>query len=151
MKKSIQAAQHFCDGCSCAQAVLTTYSDKYGLDVEQSMKMTAGLAGGIGKMGQTCGTITGSVLVIGLEKNSGKPHDHESKEKTMQAIHQFTEQFEKKHGSLVCKELLGSDLSQPDGYRQARDSGAFKERCPNFVATSVELLEELLNAEKHRE
>lgn len=145
MDKSKQAAHRFCNGCSCAQAVLTTYSDKYGLDVEQAMKMTTGLAGGIGKMGQTCGTVTGSVLVLGLEKSSGKPHDHESKDATMQAIHQFTEQFEKKHGSLVCKELLACDLSQPDGYKKARDSGVFKTRCPEFVETAVGLLEEIID------
>ena len=147
MKKSKQAAHRFCNGCSCAQAVLTTYSEKYKLDVEQAMKMTTGLAGGIGKMGQTCGTVTGSVLVIGLQKSSGNPHDHESKEATMQAIHQFNEQFEKKHGSLVCKELLGHDLSQPDGYQQARESGVFKTRCPHFVETAVELLEGIVEGQ----
>ena len=68
MKKSQKAAHHFCNGHTCAQAILTSYSEKYDLDVEQAMKLTTGLAGGMGRMGNTCGTVTGSILVIGLEK-----------------------------------------------------------------------------------
>ena len=143
MKKSEQAVHHFCNGHTCAQAILASYSEKYDLDVEQAIKLTTGLAGGMGIMGNTCGTVTGSILVIGLEKSSGKPGDHAFEEATYTAVKKFSDRFEEKHKSLVCKELLECDISQPEGYKRAREKELFKNRCPYFVESAVEILEEI--------
>ena len=145
MKKAKEAAHAFCNGHSCAQAILTTYSDKYNINVEQAMKLTAGLAGGMGRMAKTCGTVTGSILVRGLEKSSGKPGDKKSKEATMQAVQTFSKKFEKQHSTLICKELLGCDISYESGYRTAREAGLLKSHCPHFVETAVDILEEIID------
>ena len=146
IKKAQQAASRFCDGHSCAQAVLTSYSERYGLDVEQAMKLTTGLAGGMGRMANTCGAVTGSILVIGLGKSSGKAGDYESKEVTFNTVQDFSKVFESKHGSLICKELLDCDISQAEGYKQAREKELFKKRCPHFVETAVAILETSLDS-----
>jgi len=144
--KKIKAATHaFCNGRSCAQAILTTYSDKYNIDVEQAMKLTTGLAGGMGRMASTCGTVTGSILVLGLDKSSGLVGDTASKEATMQAVQTFSQKFEEKHGTLVCKELLDCDISQESSYKKAQEEGLFKSRCPNFVETAVDILEGIID------
>jgi len=142
--KTKKAAHAFCNGHSCAQAVLTTYSEHYNLDVEQAMKLTTGLAGGMGRMAETCGTVTGSILVLGLEKSTGKVGDTKSKEATMKAVQDFSAKFKERHGTLLCKELLECDISQEEGYKKARETGVFRTRCPHFVETAVELLDEVI-------
>ncbi|MCK5725451.1 MAG: C_GCAxxG_C_C family protein [Thiotrichaceae bacterium] len=144
-KKVTNACAAFCDGHSCGQAILTTYAEQYNLEKEMAMKLTTGLAGGMGRMAKTCGTVTGSILVIGLAHSSGKTHDTVSKQATIHAVQKFSQQFEETFGSLECKSLLGHDISDAQGYQEAREANVFRDKCPHFVEGSVAILEDLLN------
>lgn len=140
-----EACNAFCDGHSCAQAILTTYAEAYDLDPTLAMKLTTGLAGGMGRMAKTCGTVTGSMLVLGLANSSGQSHDHQTKQITINAVQDFSQQFEEKFGSLECKDLLGHDISNDQGYKDARAAKVFQHKCPQFVEGSVAILETLLS------
>ncbi|MEW8209534.1 MAG: C-GCAxxG-C-C family (seleno)protein, partial [Candidatus Thiodiazotropha taylori] len=54
------AVKRFCDGCNCAQAVITSFADRYGVDTELAMRISSGLGGGVGRMGDICGTLSGA-------------------------------------------------------------------------------------------
>ncbi len=127
---------------NCCQAVLSTYGPRFGLDRELALKLAAGFGGGIGHQGETCGAVTGAIMVIGLKAFGTR--DEDSSEKTYGLTDQFLERFKARHGSILCRELLGCDISTPQGLQAARDKGLFKKRCPNFVRVSAEILEELL-------
>jgi len=94
-------------------------------------------------MGNTCGIVTGSILVLGLEKGTDIP-DATSKDNTFKAVQIFSEKFVQQHGSLLCRELLECDISTEEGYKHARSERLFETRCPNFVNHAIEILEEIL-------
>lgn len=136
------AVERFCDGCNCSQSILTLYAQRYGLDESLAMRIATGLGGGVGRMGGVCGTLTGAALVLGLEQGPHTRNGRHAKEATYAATRRLQERFIERHGSNQCRELLEKDLSIDDEYRQARELGLFKERCPNYVATVVTLLDD---------
>lgn len=142
------AVERFCDGCNCSQAVLTSFADRYDLDEGLAMRIASGLGGGVGRMGDVCGTLTGAALVLGLELGPKTREEPDAKEATYVAIRQLQERFIERHGSSRCKELLEKDLSIAEEYQQAKALDLFKTRCPDYVETVVTLLDDLLNEKK---
>lgn len=140
-----EAVDLFCNGCNCSQAVLSVYAGRYGLDPTMAMRIATGLGGGVGRMGGTCGTLTGAALVLGLELGPTESGDQKAKDRTYAATRLLQQRFIEKHGSNQCKELLGRDLSIEEEYRDAHESGVFKTRCPCFVETTVTLLDEIIH------
>ncbi len=141
--EAMQAVDRF-----CAQSVLSVYAERYGLDQATAMRIATGLGGGVGRMGGTCGTLTGAALVIGLELGPDKSGDQQAKDRTYEATRLLQERFIDKHGSNQCRDLLEKDLSRDAEYRQARDAGLFKTRCPGFVDTAVSVLDDII---KHKQ
>jgi C_GCAxxG_C_C family probable redox protein len=139
-----EAVERFCDGCNCSQSVLSVFADRYGLDESMAMRIASGLGGGLGRMGGVCGTLTGAALVLGLEQGPRTRAGRTAKEATYDATRRLQERFIERHGSSQCRELLEKDLSIEAEYRQARELGLFKSRCPGYVETAVSLLYEWL-------
>ncbi|MEW8240865.1 MAG: C-GCAxxG-C-C family (seleno)protein [Candidatus Thiodiazotropha sp.] len=146
--KSEAAVARFCDGCNCSQAVLTAFAERYAIDDGLAMRIAAGLGGGVGRMGDVCGTLTGGALVLGLELGPRTRREADAKEATYAATRRLQERFIQRHGSNRCRELLEKDLSIEAEYRQAKEQGLFKTRCPNFVETVVDLLDQEFNNKK---
>ncbi|MEJ2619691.1 MAG: C-GCAxxG-C-C family protein [Candidatus Thiodiazotropha sp.] len=146
------AARRFCDGCNCAQAVLTTFADRYGIDRALAMQISAALGGGVGRMGDICGTLSGAALVVGLQMGPKTSEDVDAKDATYKATQLLQERFMAQHGSNRCKELLKMDLSIPAEYQEAKSLGLFKSQCPDYVETAVTLLDQILEeSEKKNE
>jgi C_GCAxxG_C_C family probable redox protein len=131
-------------GFNCCQAVLATYGPRFGLERELALKLASGFGGGIGHLGESCGAVTGALMVIGLKQGATVAGDKESQDKTYGLIGQFLEKFKARHGSILCRELLGYDISTPEGRQAVKDKGLNKKLCPGFVRDSAEILEELL-------
>jgi C_GCAxxG_C_C family probable redox protein len=147
---SREAVERFCDGCNCSQSVLTVYVERYGLDESLAMRIATGLGGGVGRMGGVCGTLTGAALVLGLELGPHTREGRNAKEATYAAIRWLQQRFIERHGSNQCRELLEKDLSDDEAYRQAREQGLFKTRCPHYVETVVTLLNDWFNEKKSK-
>ena len=131
---------------NCAQVVLSTYCDKFGLERSLALKLAQGFGGGMGRTGKTCGAVTGAYMVLGLAQKMSSDSPRESLEKTYALVREFNRRFEALHGSLTCKELIGYDLSTPEGLVEARDKKVFTSVCPDFVRDSVRTLEMLLQS-----
>ena len=84
-------------------------------------------------------------MVLGMKYGHISPDDVESKERTYQAVKEFISRFEDRHGSIVCSQLLETDISSPEGLQRAQDEELFSTRCPGFVAQAAHLLDELLS------
>jgi C_GCAxxG_C_C family probable redox protein len=138
-----KATSGFVQGLNCAQSIVSSYGPRFGLGGELAIKLASGFGGGIGHLGETCGAVTGAIMVIGL-KHGGAVGDEAVSEKTYALVAQFLEKFKARHGSVLCRDLLGGDISTPQGLEAARDKGLFEERCPNFVRGAAEILEEIL-------
>ncbi|WP_163715938.1 C-GCAxxG-C-C family protein [Mangrovibacterium lignilyticum] len=141
-ERALTCFNHF----NCCQAVLSAFNEELGLDDSMSLKLGAGFGGGM-NCGETCGAVTGAYLVLGMAL--GEPtSDAEAKARTRQHILHFNDQFCKEQGSLLCKELLGVNISLDEGRQFATENNLFEIRCPNFVSTSVGILEEQLAGKK---
>ena len=138
-----KAVERFKSGFNCSQAVLGSYCEQFGLDCEQAFKVATGFGGGM-HIGETCGAVTGAFMVLGLKYGSTTAEDKAAKAKTYEKVVEYTNKFKARNGSVVCKELLGCDISRPDGMKKAQEDGLFDSICPRMVQGASEILEEML-------
>ena len=144
-KKKEKAIDLFVNkGFNCAQAVLSSHCEEYGLQEDLAKKIACGFGAGIGYNGEICGAVSGAVLLIGLKYGKYLESDDESKYKTYKLAKELTDNFKKEYGTINCTELLKYDLGNKDEYAKAKEAGLFKELCPLFVKRAIELAEEIL-------
>jgi C_GCAxxG_C_C family probable redox protein len=139
-----QAVKCFNDGFNCSQALLSTYGPKFELDTDLALKIASPFGAGMGRMSETCGAVTGALMVLGLRSGRTKIEDKDAQEKVYKLVTEFVERFKQRNGTMLCKELLGYDLSKPEQLKMAREKGVFRTQCPKFVKDSAEILECLL-------
>ena len=143
MSRAEDAMNCFCRGAACSQAILGTYGPSVGLPREQGMKLASGFAGGM-RLAQTCGAVTGAFMVLGLKHAGANCDQRDGRENVYAAIRAFTVQFQQRHDTVVCKELLGCDISTPEGAQKATKEGLFRTICPKLVQDAAEILEQML-------
>ena len=139
--RSDKAVSIFKEGINCSQAVLSSFADDFGLDKDMALKLAAGFGGGMGRMAQTCGAVTGAYMVIGLKHGAVTAQDRAAKEHTYQVVRDFNDRFKARNKSLICKELLNCDISTPEGFEEAKQKGLLTTVCPKMVRDAVEILE----------
>jgi len=140
------AVATFKQGFSCSQAVLSAFAPDIGLDRNLALRVAGGFGGGMGRTAGTCGAVTGALMVLGMRFASLDPADANAKEATYAAVGEFLRRFRERHGSTVCKELLGCDISTPEGLAGARARGLFATQCPTYVADAAAITEAILSA-----
>lgn len=144
MNRINQAVTDFEQGFACSQAVLSAFALDLGLDRDLALRLASGFGGGMGRMGGTCGAVTGALMVLGLRYGNTDAADTAAKERAYDVVRAFADQFQARNGSIVCRELLGYDISRPDARQRARDEGLFTTLCPRLVRDAAEILEALL-------
>jgi len=140
-----RAGSAFDEGFSCSQAVLSAFAPELGLDRETALKVATAFGGGMAHRGDTCGAVTGAFMAIGLRHGRLKADDRETRDRAYSLVARFVQEFESRHGSIVCRELLGCDISTPEGMQIAEENKLPATRCPNFVRDAAEILEEILS------
>ncbi|MFX1478645.1 MAG: C-GCAxxG-C-C family protein [Promethearchaeota archaeon] len=144
MTRVEQALSSFNDDFNCAQSVLSTFSSQYGLERDTALKLAAGFGGGVARLGHICGAVSGATMVIGLKYGMGINKNIEAKENTYKVIRDFTNKFQKLHGSIMCRELLECDIDTIEGKNIYVQNEYFEKKCTQYVRTAVEILEKLL-------
>jgi C_GCAxxG_C_C family probable redox protein len=129
---------------NCSQSVLAACGARHGLDRRTALRLGEAFGGGMGRMGLTCGAVTGAFMTIGLVHAKLTPEDDASRQKAIALVRRFRQLFEARHGSLCCRDLIGCDLGTPEGYQQAIDSGVFTNLCPQLVHDAAAIVDELL-------
>lgn len=143
------ALSYFRGGYNCAESVLLAIA-KDALEIDSNLipKIATGFGGGISRQGYVCGAVSGAVMGFGLKYGRDSPG--ELRAKTYNRVVEFSKQFQKRFGSIVCKELCGCDLSTEEGIRKFRDENVHKEKCSNFVSGAIEIFVSLIDATKFR-
>ena len=142
--KTEKAVKRFKEkGFNCSQAVLSSYSEQFGLDFDKACKIATGFGGGM-RMAGTCGAVTGAFMVLGLKYGNNPEKDKNAKANTYKKIEDFTNRFKDRNNSVICGDLLGCDISTPEGTKEAHDKGLFSIICPRLVQDATEILEEML-------
>jgi C_GCAxxG_C_C family probable redox protein len=144
MSKAEQAVAEFLSGFNCAESIVATYAQANGLDKGTALKLACGLGAGMGRMAHVCGAVSGAFIIIGLHYGRTLPSDNQAKEKVFGLVRKFTDEFKKQKGSIICKDLMGCDLSTPDGFKYAGDHNLARTICPELVRTAATILEPLL-------
>ena len=142
MEHSVYAAELFVSGYNCAQAITVAFSDVTGLSKEFSAKMASSFGGGMGRMREVCGAVSGMLMVAGLlygygEPLEGGPMEHYSR------VQELAGKFREQAGSIVCRELLKNPPSDPKP--TPRTEEFYKVRpCAKFVVLAAQILDEYI-------
>ncbi len=137
-----KAVMRFIENYNCAESVLLTMFEHLNGKNELIPKIATAFGGGIGMCGSVCGALTGGVMVIGIKYGTDNP-SVEKRLKLYSLANKFYNQFKKHHGSVLCRELIEYDLSNPEELERARKKRVFEEKCVKFVRTAVKILREL--------
>lgn len=144
-EKGDKAKQLFEQGYNCSQSVVGAFADEIGLDFETAVKIASGFGGGMGRMRETCGAVTGAFMVAGMLKGYTNPKAVGEKRDTYQLIQDLAQDFKDINGSIVCKVLLGLEKPEGTAVPELRTNEYYKKRpCPELVKISAEILEKRL-------
>ena len=135
----------FKSGFNCAQALLLGTGPRYGMAPELCLKIAAPFGAGMGRTGSTCGAVTGAIMVIGLRCGHSAANDKQTKERCYAATRDFLERFRAVHGSVVCNQLLGLDISTPQGFAESRARDLHNTLCVGLVKSAAQILGEVLS------
>jgi C_GCAxxG_C_C family probable redox protein len=143
MTNPIQTAQdRFAQGYNCSQAVFSAYASQLGIDDETALKLASTFGGGVARQGDVCGAVTGALMALGLGRGNGTL---ENKDENYNIANEFIKRFQEQHGTILCRELIGYDLSKPEELLKAREGQVFVNACPGFVRDAAELVAEILD------
>lgn len=144
MNRVEHAVSCFEKGFSCSQALFSTYGPQFGVDRDTALKISGVFGGGLGRMGETCGAVTGGFMVIGLKYGNTRAKDKQTEKKAYILVKEFVDKFKSRNGSIICRELLDCDISTPEGREHAKRKKLFAALCPKFVQDAAEIIEDLL-------
>lgn len=143
--RSQSAAEYFSGGYNCSQSVFLAFADKYGIDRETALKLSCSFGGGMGRMRQVCGAVSGMALVCGMETGNTDSGNQQKKTENYETMRRLAGEFKKINGSIVCGELLGLTKEKQKEETAApslRTAEYYKKRpCKELVRCAAEILE----------
>ncbi|MBN1428525.1 MAG: C_GCAxxG_C_C family protein [Anaerolineae bacterium] len=145
--KAETAVSKFSGGYNCAQSVLYAFCDDLHLDKELALKIACGFGAGMGRNEEVCGAVTGGIMVLGLKYGRGENDDRAVTEQTYRKIRYLMEEFAKKNGSCICRQLLGScDLTTDEGKKQFQENDLMNRVCKPCVKSAVEIVGSIIES-----
>jgi len=145
MTKQEDATIYFADTFNCSQAVFTSFGKEMGLTEDQCLKIGSAFGAGMARRQYTCGAVAGSLMALGLYFGRGLGDDISKKEFTYSKTEEFFKEFEKRNGSVICKDLLqGLDMNNPKDRKRIEELGLFQTSCVKYVRDAVEIVEKLI-------
>lgn len=140
MTKGEIAESCFCSGYNCSQAVAMAFSNEINMDKKDVARLTIGFGGGVGRMREVCGTVSGATFVLSAL------YGESDKGNVYKKVQDVAKEFEKENGSVVCRELLGlSEKSKISPNPEARTKEYYKKRpCPELVHQMADILAKYL-------
>ena len=138
---SDKAAELFVSGCNCSQAVFGAFAEDCGIDFETALKLSSSFGGGMGRLRETCGAVTGMFMVAGLLKGYSDTDNKEAKDNHYKLIQELANEFKGVYRTYNCNELLGN-IGKGTYVSAPRTAEYYRTRpCVNFVVTAAEILD----------
>lgn len=142
MSKKEKAMSLFKEGYNCSQSVIGAFAEELGMDFETAVKIASSFGGGMGRMREVCGAVSGMFMAAGLKCGYSSPTDVKSKTNHYKLIQDLAAEFKKSNGSIVCRELLGLEGKDNNYVPSARTNEYYKKRpCVELVGQAAEILE----------
>ena len=143
MEHGIKAAELFLSGYNCAQAVAAAFSQELGLTESQAARMVSAFGGGMGRLREVCGAVSGMLFVLSSLYGYDTPGDDESKKVLYGQVQELAAAFREANGTIICRELLDNPPNDPNPTPRTADFYAVRP-CARFVLTAGELMERFL-------
>ncbi len=138
---AIKAGELFHDGYNCAQAVFAAFSDVTGIDEKTALKLSSSFGGGMGRMREVCGAVSGAFMVLGVLYGYCDLND-ENKKEHYAIIREAADSFREKNGSIICKELLAGVVKDTSTDPEKRTEEYYKKRpCREYVEIAAEIVD----------
>ena len=147
-----RAVELFMSGYGCSQSVVAAFADLYGLDETMAKRIAAGFGGGVGRMRMICGTVSGLVILAGLDCGQTEGNDREGKAACYKVVQELLETFKQRNGSIICAELLGLNgcpVVKTTYVPDERNAEYYKKRpCAQKVESAARIFAEYLERKR---
>ena len=143
MDHGMKAAELFLEGYNCAQAVAVAFCDVTGLTERQAANMASAFGGGMGRMREVCGAVSGMMMVLSMCYGYDDPKDDGGKKELYTHAQALAEKFREENGSIICREILKNPPSDPNPSPRTEAYYA-KRPCAKMVYTAGRLLDEFM-------
>ena len=139
------AKENFMKGYNCSQALVLAFEDMVPIDRESLLKLASSFGGGMGRLREVCGSVSGMFMIAGLIYGYDGPETGQVKADHYARIQELARRFEETHGSIVCREMLGLSVKHDAPTPEARTKEYYKKRpCPDIVGDAAEILEKYI-------
>lgn len=142
--KKEKAITTFKSGYNCAQSVVVAFAEDLNFDKNAAVTTAAGFGGGMGRLQETCGAVTGAFMALGMYNSKIYSDNTDLKNATYRMIRQFDTKFKSVHSTTNCKALIQCDLSSDEGHAYAVENKLFEKICEKCIADAVGIVEELI-------
>jgi C_GCAxxG_C_C family probable redox protein len=132
-----RAAGLFNSGYNCAQATSLAVNEAFGLGIEDIPRILQPFGGGVARADGMCGAVTGGVIAIGMLFGREGEGSEEARDRCYELTQRYIGEFLRRRGCVRCTDLLGYDLSDPEGRAAATEDGAPARVCPGLVEDSI--------------
>jgi len=151
-KHSDYAKELFKKGYNCSQSLFAAFCDESNLDFEDALKISSSFGGGMGRLREVCGAVSGMFMVVGVKYGYTDPTDKIKKSEHYKLIQSLAKRFEEKNSSLICRELLGLTVKQGSPIPEDRTEAYYKKRpCAELVEYAAQILDEYIKIKNMEE
>lgn len=141
------ARNYFLEGYNCSQAVFLAYHDLSPLSREMAATIAAPFGGGMGRLREVCGAVSGMLMCVGFLYPNAEPNTPMAKKNNYAAVQEVAEKFRIENGSIICRELLGLTCRKEEPTPAERTAEYYKKRpCVELVAIAARIVGEKINA-----
>ena len=145
MGKRERAEELFLQGYNCTQAVAGAYAEEIGIDFEKLVTMVSSFGGGMGRLREVCGTVSGMFFVAGALYGYNDPKDFQAKKEHYERIQYLAARFKEQTGSIICREMLGLSGKDTNPTPSKRTEEYYKKRpCKELAGLAAEIMEEYI-------
>ena len=138
-----KAGDLFMSGYNCCQSVFMAFADKYGIDEETALKISCSFGGGLSRLREVCGSVSGMALVCGMETGNTDAKNQAAKTANYAKMRELAAKFEELHGSIVCRQLLGIEKKEESAAPSFRTGEYYKKRpCKELIMSAAGILAE---------
>ena len=152
IEKSVYAQKAmdlFKEGFNCSQSVFLAFEDMHKMDPKTALKLSSSFGGGMGRLREVCGAVSGMFMVAGVLYGYDDPKDYEAKKVHYERIQQLAKEFELRNGSIVCRQLLGLGEGKDTPAPEKRTQEYYKKRpCAELVGIAAAIMEQYIIANK---
>ena len=145
MTRKEKAMQSFLEGYNCSQCMMIAFEDLLTIDLDTALEISSSFGGGMGRLREVCGSVSGMFMVLGFIYGYSTPGNHDEKKQLYAHIQELGRRYEEANGSIICRELLGLNVQHDTPTPADRTPEYYANRpCAAKIGSAAEILEAYL-------